>query len=139
MTKTELDEVDGTSASVLVTIYNWISEFKRGSTFTNDEHRLERPVEVTFFEIIHKIHDTVLNTRCIRVQCFYLCTKKSVWKKFGKIRCHVCSAASSKTGAVDFFLFPNLPKKMHWRKKIHVERDHHSKNLHKIICFSIFS
>ena len=37
--KAKLDEVHGTSASVLATVYNWVSEFKRGRTSTKDKHR----------------------------------------------------------------------------------------------------
>ena len=37
--KAELGEVHGTSAPVFATVYNWVNEFKRGSTSTKDEHR----------------------------------------------------------------------------------------------------
>ena len=40
--KAELDEVYGTPAPVFVTVCNWISQFKRGLTFTKDDHRSGR-------------------------------------------------------------------------------------------------
>ena len=42
----ELDKVHGTSAPVFATVYNWVNEFKRGRTSTEDEHRLGHPVNV---------------------------------------------------------------------------------------------
>ena len=35
--KAELDEVNGTSAPMLKTVYNWVNESKRGRTSTRDE------------------------------------------------------------------------------------------------------
>ena len=66
--KAELDEVDGTSAPVLGTVYNWVNEFKSGRTPTRDENYLGRPVEVTTTEMIDKIHDMVLKYRRIEVK-----------------------------------------------------------------------
>ncbi|GBL72707.1 hypothetical protein AVEN_127944-1 [Araneus ventricosus] len=45
--KAELDEVHGTYSPAFATVYNWVNEFKRGPTSTNDENRSGRPVEVT--------------------------------------------------------------------------------------------
>lgn len=42
--KAELDEVHGTFAPAFET---WVNKFKQGRTSTKDDHRLERPVEVT--------------------------------------------------------------------------------------------
>ena len=47
--KAELDEVHGTSAPVFGNVCNWVNEFKRGHTFTKDEHRSGRPLEVDDF------------------------------------------------------------------------------------------
>lgn len=66
--KAELDHVHGTSAPVFATVYNWVNEFKRGRTSTQDEPRSGRPVEVTTPEMIDKIHDMVLNDRRIKVR-----------------------------------------------------------------------
>jgi len=63
-----LDQVHGTSAPVFATVYNWVNEFKRGRTSTNDEHRSGRLVEVTSSEMIDKIHDMVLSDRRIKVR-----------------------------------------------------------------------
>ncbi|XP_043259054.1 protein GVQW3-like [Colletes gigas] len=67
-TKAESDEVRGTSTPMFATIYNWIKEFKRGRTSTNDERRSGRPVEVTTPEMIDKIHDIVLSNRLTKVR-----------------------------------------------------------------------
>ena len=45
---------------------NWVNEFKRGRTSTEDKHRLARTVEVTTPEVIDKIHDMVLSDRRIK-------------------------------------------------------------------------
>ena len=66
--KAELDAVHGTSAPVLATIYNWVNEFKRGRTSTEDEQRSGRPVEVSTPEMIDKIHDMVLNDRRVKLR-----------------------------------------------------------------------
>ncbi|XP_043252502.1 uncharacterized protein LOC122397414 [Colletes gigas] len=65
--KAELDEVHGTSAPAFTTIYDWVNEFKRGRTSTNDERRSGRPVEVTTPEMIDKTHNMVLSDRRIKV------------------------------------------------------------------------
>ena len=52
---------------MFASVYNWVNDFKRGCTSTKDEHRSERPVEVTTSEIIDKIHDMVLSDRRINV------------------------------------------------------------------------
>jgi len=65
--KNELDLVHGISAPSLATIYNWLNEFKRGRTSTNDEPRSGRPVEVTTLEMINKIHDMVLSDRRLKL------------------------------------------------------------------------
>lgn len=57
----EFDEIHGTSAPVLVAIYNWVNEFKHGHTSTNDEHHSGCPVEVTSSKMIDNIHYTVLS------------------------------------------------------------------------------
>lgn len=66
--KAELDSVHGTSAPVYATVYNWINEFKRGRTSTEDEHRSGRPVDVSTPEMINKIHDMVLSDRRIKLR-----------------------------------------------------------------------
>lgn len=55
--KVELDKVHGTSALVFKTVCNWVNDFKYGLTFTIDEHRSERPLEMNTPEMIDKIHN----------------------------------------------------------------------------------
>ncbi|GBM44794.1 hypothetical protein AVEN_148296-1 [Araneus ventricosus] len=66
--KAELDDVHGTSATAFAIVYNWVNEFKRGCTSTNDENRSGSPVEVTSSEVIDKIHDMVLSDQRIKVR-----------------------------------------------------------------------
>jgi histone-lysine N-methyltransferase SETMAR len=66
--KAELDEVHGTSAPSIQTVYNWVNEFKRGRTNTSDAERSGRPNEVTTPEIVDKIHDMVLEDRRVKVR-----------------------------------------------------------------------
>lgn len=61
--KDVLEEVHATSALMFLTVYNWINEFKRGFTSTNDEHRSGRSVKLTTSEMVDKIHNTVLSDR----------------------------------------------------------------------------
>lgn len=65
--KSELDEVHGISAQSFKTVYNWVNEFKRGRTSTNDEHRSGRPIVVATPEMIDKIHDIVLEDHRVKV------------------------------------------------------------------------
>ncbi|GBM23467.1 hypothetical protein AVEN_181582-1 [Araneus ventricosus] len=87
--KPEWGEVHGTSAPAFATVYNWLNEFKRGHTSTNDGNLSGRPEEVTSSEKIDKIHDMVLSHRRIKVreiveatgikvQRFQFCTKNWV-------------------------------------------------------------
>ena len=66
--KAELNRVHGTSAPVIASVRNWVNEFKRGRTSTNDEHRSGRSVEVTAPEMVHKILDMVLSDHRIKVR-----------------------------------------------------------------------
>ena len=50
------------------TVYNWANEFKRGCTFTKDQNRSGRPVEVTTPEMIDKIQDMILSDQRIKVR-----------------------------------------------------------------------
>uniref|UniRef100_A0A1B6LP53 Mos1 transposase HTH domain-containing protein n=1 Tax=Graphocephala atropunctata TaxID=36148 RepID=A0A1B6LP53_9HEMI len=65
--KSELDAVHGTSVPVFAAVYNWVKEFKRGRTSTNNEQGSGRPVEVTTPEMCDKILDMVMNDRRIKV------------------------------------------------------------------------
>lgn len=58
--KTELYEVHGTSAHVFATVYNWLHEFKRSRTSTNDGDPPVRSVEVTSSENI----DIIDKSKC---------------------------------------------------------------------------
>ncbi|GBM00036.1 hypothetical protein AVEN_214110-1 [Araneus ventricosus] len=101
--KAELEEVHGTSAPAFATVYNWVNEFKRGRTSTNAENRSGRPVEVTSYEMIGKIHDMVLSDRRIKVReiveatgisqgtVFSILQEKLGVKKSRKDGCRVCS------------------------------------------------
>ena len=53
---------------MFATVYNWVNEFKRGRTFTKDEHHSKRSVQVTTPGMFDKIHDMVLNDRRIKVR-----------------------------------------------------------------------
>ncbi len=44
--KAELYAVDGESAPVFATVYDWVNEFKRGHTSTKDEYQSRYPAEV---------------------------------------------------------------------------------------------
>ena len=66
--KSELDEVQGTSALVFATVYNWVNEFKRGRTSRIGENRSRRIVEVTTLTMIDKIDYMVLSDRRIEVR-----------------------------------------------------------------------
>ena len=66
--KAELNEIHGASALVFATVHDWKNEFERGRMSTKDEHRSERPVEVTTSEMIDKIHDMILSDRRIKVR-----------------------------------------------------------------------
>ena len=63
--KAELDSTLGESTSSFPTIKYWMAEFKRGRTSSQDEHRSDRPNEVTMIEMVKKIHKMVLSVwRC---------------------------------------------------------------------------
>ncbi|GBN64806.1 hypothetical protein AVEN_103679-1 [Araneus ventricosus] len=101
--KGELDEVHGTSDPAFATVYNWVNEFKRGRTSTNDEDRSGRPAEVTSSEMIDKIHDMILSDRRIKVleiveargifqgTVFSILHEKLGVKKSRQHGCRVCS------------------------------------------------
>jgi len=127
--KAELDKVHGTSAPVFATVYNWVSEFKRGRTSTNDEHRSGRPVEVTSSEMIVKIHDMVLSDRRIKVReiveatgisqgsVFNFARKIGFEKNLGKMgaafalnaRVHTCAVSMAKIAELKFELLQHPP------------------------------
>ena len=65
--KAELNNVHSTSASAFATVYNWVNEFKRG-TSTCDASRSGRPIEAATPEIIDKINDIVLTDRRMKVR-----------------------------------------------------------------------
>ncbi|CAG9788975.1 unnamed protein product [Diatraea saccharalis] len=59
-------DVLGENAPSYATIKNWVAEFKRGRTSTQDEHRPGRPKSATTSEIVIKIHDAVLADRRLK-------------------------------------------------------------------------
>uniref|UniRef100_UPI00358E57AE histone-lysine N-methyltransferase SETMAR-like n=1 Tax=Myxine glutinosa TaxID=7769 RepID=UPI00358E57AE len=44
-------------------VKNWVAEFKRGRTSTEDEHRSGRPVEVATPEMVDQVHEVVMKDR----------------------------------------------------------------------------
>ncbi|GFW03732.1 mariner transposase [Trichonephila clavipes] len=65
--KSELDYTVGESASSLTTVKYWVTEFKRGRTSCQDEHRSGHPNKVTTPEMVKKIHKVVLDDRRLKL------------------------------------------------------------------------
>lgn len=66
--KAELDLTLFESASSFLMVKNWVAEFKRDRTSTNDEPRSGRPKTATLPDIIEKVHHIVLNDRRVKVR-----------------------------------------------------------------------
>jgi len=71
--KAELDNVHSTSAPVFATVYNWVNEFKCG-TSTCDAPRSGRSIEAAMPKIINKVHDIVLTkvASLLRLQAYHM-------------------------------------------------------------------
>ena len=65
--KAELDSTLEESAPSFTTIKYWVSEFKRGRTSCQDEHRSGRPNGVTTTEMVKRIHKLVLDDRRLKM------------------------------------------------------------------------
>ncbi|KAG5323056.1 SETMR methyltransferase, partial [Acromyrmex heyeri] len=63
--KAELDNVHSTSAPAFTTVYNWVNEFKRGSTSICDALRSRHLIEIATPEIIDKVHWKKLSARWV--------------------------------------------------------------------------
>ena len=59
--KAELDSTLGGSAPSFTTIKYWAAEFKQGRRSYQNEHRSERPNDVTTSGMVQKIHKRVLD------------------------------------------------------------------------------
>ena len=91
-----------TSAPVFATVYNWVNEFKCG-TSTCDAPRSGRSIEAATPKIINKVHDIVLIDRRVKVasllrlqayhmaQWFQFFTNNWVWKSYRQDGCRVFS------------------------------------------------
>jgi len=60
-----LKETFGEHAPSSATVKNWVAQFKRSDFFTCDAPRPGRPKTVTTPEIIHQIHELILEDRRI--------------------------------------------------------------------------
>ncbi|GFX79109.1 mariner transposase [Trichonephila clavipes] len=78
--KAELDSTLGESASSFTTVKYWAAEFKRGHTNCQDEHRSDRPNEVTTPEWVNKIHKVVLEDRRLKVRKLSDISKSAVYR-----------------------------------------------------------
>ena len=127
--KAELDIAHGTSAPVFETVYNWVNEFKRGRTSTKDEHRSERPAEVTtpkkgqttteayYRSLLHRLSEE------IKKKCPYL-KKRKILFHHDDARVDTCAVLMAKimefkfkllqyspdSAPGDLFLFTNFKK-----------------------------
>ena len=63
----EMKNVLGESAPSYATVKNWVANFQRGRTSTQDDHRSGRPQSVTTTVMVAKIHDVVLKDRRLKV------------------------------------------------------------------------
>ncbi|KAG5328737.1 SETMR methyltransferase, partial [Acromyrmex charruanus] len=103
--KAELDNVHSTSsAPEFATVYNWVNEFKCG-TSTCDAPRSGRPIEAATLEIIDK--STILTDR--RVKAYASLAPMAKFNEFPyELLPH--PAYSPDLASCDYFLFPNLKK-----------------------------